>query len=282
MTERRTSDREFTYKRQDSARPKRNLSRHPALPAFLVFFLTVIIWEAVTLIFDIPTYVIPTPHSIALEYVSSYHLIVNHTLVTFTEAFAGFLLGSGIGGLCGLVFAHSRFLERGIFPYVIASNAIPVVAIAPIVILWFGYGIQSKILVAAFLCFFPLCVNMLRGLKSVDSLVLDVFTVYGASGWRKLWYCKFPSAIPYVFAGLKLNATYAVIGAVVSEFVGSSRGLGFAMIQASYVVDTPRLWAAMLMSAALGIAFFASIGLLERTLVPWSLSLKNGNGSNHQ
>ena len=96
---------------------------------------------------------------------------------------------------------------------------------------------------------------MLKGLKSIDPLVLEMLDVYGATGFQKLWKCKFPSAMPYIFAGLKLNATYSVIGAIVAEFVGSSKGLGFAIIQASYVIDTPRLWAAMFASAVLGILF---------------------------
>ena len=227
-------------------------------------------WEGTSYFLSVPQYVIPAPHEILLEFIFRAPSLFRHGAITLMEAILGFFIGSLAGMFLGGAFAYSKLLERSFLPHIIASNTVPVVAIAPIVILWFGFGILSKVVVAAFLCFFPLCINMLKGMKSTKQELLDIFHVYRASEWQIFWKCRFPSSLPFIFAGLKLNATYSVIGAIVAEFVGASEGIGFVIVQAAYVVNTPRIWAAMLLSAAFGVGFYLLIGLAERTLVPWN------------
>lgn len=260
------------FKARNKNRNKLTLKIHSStwLPPIASSLIAIIVWESITSLFDIPKYVIPAPHDILKEFIFEASSLLRHGLITITEAVLGFLLGSIAGMLLGGVFAYSRTLERSFLPHIVASNTIPVVAIAPIVILWFGFGITSKVVVAAFLCFFPLCLNMLKGMKSTRQEILDIFRVYGAAEWQIFWKCRFPASLPFIFTGLKLNATYSVIGAIVAEFVGSSAGIGFAIVQAAYVLNTPRLWAAIFLSAVFGIGFFHLVGFMERILVPWS------------
>jgi NitT/TauT family transport system permease protein len=149
-----------------------------------------------------------------------------------------------------------------------------VVAIAPILILWFGHGLASKVAVTAFLSFFPLAINTMKGLVSYDRTVMDVFHVAAATPWQRFWKMRVPSALPYVFTGLKLNVTFSVIGAIVAEFVQADRGLGFVIMTAYRSLNMPRLWAAMLASAVIGIVFFALVALAERLVIPWHASFR--------
>ena len=177
-----------------------------------------------------------------------------------------------MGALLGTVFAYSKIVARGLLPYVIAANTIPIVAVAPIIIIWFGHGLASKIAVTAFLSFFPLALNMMKGLQSYDRTVMDVFHIAAATGPQRFFKMRLPGALPYVFVGLKLNVTFSVIGAIVAEFVQADKGLGFVIMTSYRTLAMPRLWAAMLMSALIGIVFFALIAALERLLVPWHSS----------
>ncbi|MXW47120.1 MAG: ABC transporter permease subunit, partial [Gammaproteobacteria bacterium] len=138
----------------------------------------------------------------------------------------------------------------------------------------FGHGIPSKIAVTAFLSFFPLALNMMKGLRSYDPIIMDVFHVSAASNWQRFIKMRLPSSLPYVFVGLKLNVTFSVIGAIIAEFVQADRGLGFVIMTAYRTLNMPRLWAAMLVSAAAGILFFALVALAERWIIPWHSSMR--------
>lgn len=245
---------------------------YPPLAAFVIMAGT---WEIAVLVFELPAYILPAPSRIWSSLVRDGGSILGHTGITFFEATAGFTIGSVLGALLGIVFAYSRLLARGLLPYVIASNTIPVVAIAPIIILWFGHGIGSKIAVTAFLSFFPLALNMMKGLQSYDHTVMDVFHVAAANNFQRFAKMRLPSSLPYVFVGLKLNVTFSVIGAIIAEFIQADRGLGFVIMTAYRTLNMPRLWAAMLMSAIIGILFFALVALIERWLIPWHSSMRD-------
>lgn len=246
-----------------------------AWPPVAAFVVLVIIWEALIRIFEIPVYILPSPASIWLAITTNPGPLFGHAGITLYEAVAGFIIGSLMGAVLGTVFAYSKIVARGLLPYVIAANTIPVVAVAPIIIIWFGHGIGSKIAVTAFLSFFPLALNMMKGLQSYDRTIMDVFHIAAASGPQRFFKMRLPSALPYVFVGLKLNVTFSVIGAIVAEFVQADKGLGFVIMTSYRTLAMPRLWAAMLMSALIGIAFFALIALLERIFVPWHASAQD-------
>ena len=244
-------------------------------PPVDTFVLIVVAWAAIIRIFEIPVYVLPSPASIWRAVVSNPGPLFWHASITLFEAIAGFTIGSILGALLGTVFAYSKIVARGLLPYVIAANTIPIVAVAPIIIIWFGHGLASKIAVTAFLSFFPLALNMMKGLQSYDRTVMDVFHVAAATGPQRFFKMRLPSALPYVFVGLKLNVTFSVIGAIVAEFVQADKGLGFVIMTSYRTLAMPRLWAAMLLSAVIGIVFFALIALLERLFVPWHASVQD-------
>ena len=243
----------------------------PPLAAFVVL---VVVWEAAVAFFEVPVYILPAPSRIWMAIAADPLGLAYHAWLTLFEAVAGFVIGSALGALLGIAFAYSSLLARGMIPYVIAANTIPVVAIAPIIILWFGSGIASKIAVTAFLSFFPLALNMMKGLQSYDRTVMDVFHVSAATPLQRFFKMRLPNALPYIFVGLKLNVTFAVIGAIVAEFVQADRGLGFVIMTTYRTLAMPRLWGAMLASALIGILFFAIVALIERLVVPWHSSMR--------
>jgi NitT/TauT family transport system permease protein len=244
-------------------------------PPLVSFLLLVGLWEWAVGYFETPAYILPAPSRIWSSLVKDGGSILGHAGITFFEAVAGFVIGSTLGALLGTLFAYSRTVARGLLPYVIAANTIPVVAIAPIIIIWFGHGIPSKIAVTAFLSFFPLALNMMKGLQSYDRTIMDVFHVAAANSLQRFAKMRLPSSLPYVFVGLKLNVTFSVIGAIIAEFVQADRGLGFVIMTAYRTLNMPRLWAAMLVSALIGILFFALVALLERWVIPWHSSMRD-------
>lgn len=260
----------------DSTRFRSTLDRSWRMiwPPLVTAVILLLVWEIWVTVFEVPAYIMPSPSRIWDAFIRAPGTLMFHAGMTFYAAFCGFVIGSTLGAFLGIGFAYSSLLARGLLPYIIAANTIPVVAIAPIIILWFGHGIESKIAVTAFLSFFPLALNMMKGLQSYDRVVMDVFHVAAASGPQRFFKMRLPSALPYVFVGLKLNVTFSVIGAIVAEFVQADRGLGFVIMTAYRTLNMPRLWAAMLVSALIGILFFGLIALIERLSIPWHSSMR--------
>jgi NitT/TauT family transport system permease protein len=245
---------------------------HQVWPPAVLLIILGVTWELACHLLDISPYILPAPSAIWLAMTTNSGALAFHTFTTMFEAVTGFIIGSALGAMLGTCFAYSRFLERGFLPFIIAANTIPVVAIAPIIIIWFGHGLASKIAVTAFLSFFPLALNMMKGLQSYDRVVMDVFHIAAATPWQRFWKMRLPGALPYIFVGLKLNVTFSVIGAIVAEFVQADRGLGFVVMTAYRSMAMPRLWAAMLISALMGIVFFLLIAALEKLFVRWHAS----------
>ncbi|MGH8628504.1 MAG: ABC transporter permease, partial [Gammaproteobacteria bacterium] len=227
-----------------------------------------VIWELFPLFVGVPSYVFPRPSEALTALWQARELLKQHLLVTAAESVAGFFLGGLVGFTTGLCMAQWPTVRRTILPYVVASNAIPVVAIAPIVVLWFGHGLWSKCVVAAFLCFFPSAINTYRGLTEYEPIYSEIFRVYAATPVQFLVKFQLPNAAPFVFAGMRLSATFAVIGAIVAEFVGSDRGLGFGMLQATYNLNTPRLYGYLIVSCILGVLMYGAVVLVEHLLFP--------------
>jgi NitT/TauT family transport system permease protein len=202
------------------------------------------------------------------------HPLLDAAWFTAKEAFAGFLLGAAIGFALAVVLAHSRLLERGLLPYIVASQTVPILAIAPMVVVGLGSkgveGWKSVAILAAYLTFFPVAINTLRGLRSVDTRALELMHSYAASRWRVLWRLRVPASLPYIFVALRISATASVIGAIIGETPASiQEGLGGAIVNFNqyYSLQPTFLWATNVVCAALGIAFFALVALTERLVL---------------
>src|SRR3954454_7548061 len=189
---------------------------------------------------------------------------------TAKEAAIGFALGASVGFLLAVVLVHSRLLQRGLLPYIVASQTVPILAIAPMVVVWLKSGWQSVAVIAAYLTFFPVTINTLRGLQSADPRAHDLMRTYGASPWKVLWYLRVPASMPYLFSALKVSATACVVGAIIGELPSSIQGgLGGAILNFNqyYSITPANLWATNLIAACLGIAFFVAIVIAEKLVV---------------
>lgn len=198
-------------------------------------------------------------------------ILTDAGIYTLSEAIFGFVFGAALGFALGTVFAHSRLLERGLLPYVVASQTVPILAIAPMVVIWLGASQLSVAVIAAYLTFFPVTINTLRGLQSPAAEQVELMRSYAASSWTILWKLRLPAALPYIFTALKISATASVVGAIIGELPsGIGDGLGRAILDFSSdysLVSTPKLWASIVMAAAVGIVFFVSVSLAERFLL---------------
>jgi NitT/TauT family transport system permease protein len=201
--------------------------------------------------------------------------ILDQTQYTVYEALAGFALGALAGFALGVVFAHSALLERGCLPYVVASQTVPILAVAPMVVIWLGRGFFSIALIASYLTFFPVVINTLRGLLSVEPAALELMQSYAATRREILFKLRMPASLPYLFTALKISGTASIIGALIAEMTGSQRGLGWNLVYFAqyYNSDPPNLWAAILLSGLLGLLAYGAIVLVERRAVRWQARL---------
>lgn len=193
-------------------------------------------------------------------------LLFSSALFTFREAVTGFVLGGVLGLFLGTIFAHSRLMERGFMPYVVASQTVPILAIAPMVVIWLKAGWVSVAVISAYLTFFPVTINTLRGLRSPDPLMLDLMRSYSASRRQTLWKLRYPAALPYIFTALKVSATACVVGAIIGELPSGIRdGLGGAILNFNqyYITGPSKLWAAIVVASLVGIVFFVIVSAGE-------------------
>jgi ABC-type nitrate/sulfonate/bicarbonate transport system permease component len=237
-------------------------------PALLVTVL-VAVWQGVVVFFDIPAWKLPAPSAIAAELVASRALYLKHTWVTLMEVMLGFGAALATGVLLATLIAYYRTLQRAVYPLVIASQTIPIIVIAPLLLIWVGYGIAPKIIVVILIAFFPITVNTVDGLRSVDTDMVNMMRTLGASRWQIFIKVQVPTAMPFLFSGTKIAVTFSVIGAVIGEWVGASAGLGYLTRISVPLFLTARSFGAVVLLAAMGIILFVSVALLERLLLPW-------------
>jgi NitT/TauT family transport system permease protein len=238
-------------------------------PPIVTLVVLLVLWEVLLRWAEVPVYVLPKPTEIARGLVIDAEIFWAQGRWTIYEAFFGAVIGSALGIGLGMLFALVTPLERGIVPLIVAATSVPIVAIAPVVNIWLGAGVLSKIILAAFLCFFPCCINTIKGMHSTEPIKRDLFRCLAASRFQVFTKLQVPSSLPFVFTGLKISATTAVIATIVAEFVGAHRGIGYLIISAAYEMRMPRLWGSVVISMALGITFFTLVGALERAAVPW-------------
>lgn len=205
-------------------------------------------------------------------------VLAQAAVVTMQAAIVGFIIGTAAGLLLGTIFAHSTLLERALVPYVVASQTIPILAIAPMVVVWLKAGWWSVALLAAYLCFFPVTINTLRGLRSPDPRAIELMKSYAASDWTTLWKVRYPSAMPYIFTALKIAATTAIVGAIIAELPsGLGDGLGRVILNfnSEYAIRPPKLWATILFVSLVGMLFFLSVILVEKIMTRNMRKLEN-------
>jgi NitT/TauT family transport system permease protein len=229
------------------------------------------VWELVAWRRAYPPFVLPSPESVGRRFldVAADGTLWAHTRVTLLEILGGLALGLSVATVLGYVLARSRSLEQLLFPYLVASQALPIVALAPLLVIWLGTGRLSKVVVCALTLFFPVLVNTIVGIRSVEPGLRDLMRSLEATRWQTFTMLELPAALPVFLSGLKIGLTLSVIGAVVGEFVAADRGLGFLVNLARGLFDTPLMFVALIMLMAIALAFYLLMSVLERTLLAW-------------
>jgi putative hydroxymethylpyrimidine transport system permease protein len=241
-----------------------------ALARPLVVLLGLLVaWQLAVWISDAPRYILPGPLAVLSAFIRQAPLLLEHGAVTLSEILLGLLLGTLLGCSAALTLAYARSLRPWLLPLLVASQAVPVFAIAPLLVLWLGYGIASKVAMATLIIFFPVTAAFFDGLKRAERGWLDLAQVMGASPARRLWLIQAPAALPALASGLRVATAVAPIGAIVGEWVGSSAGLGYFMLQANARLQVDAVFAALFLLALMAVLLYYSVDRLARLAVPW-------------
>jgi NitT/TauT family transport system permease protein len=256
---------------------------------FLIVLVIIgILWQVIKAWRGLDSYILPNITDIAKAFVTPIQeggqtlgqLLLGSALFTFREAALGFALGSSIGFVLAVIFAHSNLLQRGLMPYVVASQTVPILAIAPMIVIWLKADWLSVAVVSAYLTFFPVLINTLRGLLAIPPTSLELMQTYAANRWQVLTKVRIPYALPYIFTALKISATASVVGAIIGELPsGIQSGLAYQiLVYNQYYIQGPeRLWATIIAAALTGIAAFALVSLAERIVMRWSPASNDDN-----
>jgi NitT/TauT family transport system permease protein len=231
--------------------------------------LFVALWEGAVRAFHVPLYVLPAPSDIGQQLVRDWPLLSRHAQPTIVESFGGFLLGNGVAIALAAAFVHWNAVQRSVFPIAIGLRTVPLVAITPLLLVWLGNGYAPKIVIAALISFFPTLVNMTRGLAAMDRQALELMHTYSASRWQVFTKVRLPASLPYLFSALKIAATSCVLGAVVAEWIGFDKGLGYLVVASTFEFKVARLWATVVLTSGIALAAFLLVVLAERVCVPW-------------
>jgi NitT/TauT family transport system permease protein len=241
------------------------------LQSILLAATVIAVWEGACRLFVISPLVLPTPSSILMRLYGlvSTGMIWPHLWATLFEILTGFVLGVLAGLVMGAMVSLIPVLERLIYPYLVALQTLPKVAIAPLFIIWFGYGLTSKVVITALVCFFPVLVSVIAGFHSTDKDQLDMMEAFGATKWQTLVRLRIPSALVLIFAGLEIAAVLAVIGAIVGEFVGAQVGLGYLVVTLNFSMDVPGVFAVLIVLSAIGLAMHGLMRYAARRYIFW-------------
>jgi len=231
----------------------------------------ILLWYVITLWFDLPEFFLPSPQIVWQRFVGSIQAgtLARHTATTFSEVIGGLAIGISVAAILGYILAKSRTMERLLAPYIVASQSIPIVAIAPLLVIWFGSGRLSKVLISALIVFFPILVNTVVAVRNVPEDLRDLMRSLQATRWQVFSKLEIPAAMPVLLGGLKIGATLSVIGAVVGEFVAADEGLGFLINLARGMYDTPMVFVAVLTLIAMALLLYSVVAVLEIRLLYW-------------
>ena len=237
---------------------------------FLISFIFFILfWWAVQYLSKTPPYILPSPYIVFLSIFNNIELLTYHSLITFYEIIIGFLLGTILGLYTGILFIISKSTRKWLLPFIILTQAIPIFAIAPILTLWVGYGIWSKIIMTILIIYFPITIAFYDGLKRIDPMIVNLAKMMGASTFMMLFKIRIPFALPQLSSGLKLAAAFAPMGAVIGEWVGSSKGLGYIMLYASGRVQIDLMFASIIILAIFTIILYNLVTFITNKLTKW-------------
>lgn len=240
------------------------------VPSLVLFGALLVLWQVAPPLLRIREYLLPGPVAVvraALDFGIPWH---THIWITTLEILGGFALAGAAGVLLGVAVAWSETAARALVPFLVVVNTLPKVAVAPLFLLWLGYGLVPNILIAALIGFFPVVINTAVGLTQVDEDLLDLGRVFGAPKWKVFVKIRLPNALPYVLSALRITATAAVVGAIVGEFVASQAGLGMVIVNAQTNLNTPVAFAALLWISVIGLALYGAVGLAARRWAPWA------------
>ena len=228
-----------------------------------------IAWELVCVVFAVPDYLVPAPSTVLAAVNANAGLLLQNSVPTVTAAFLGFLLGNTVAILVAIAFVYNRLIEEMFYPVAILIKTIPIVAIAPVLKIILGNGIEPKIAVAALICFFPTLVNAVRGFRAVSPQLLELMHVLSASKTEVFRRIRVYAALPYIFSALKISVTMCVLGAIVGEWIGANKGIGYLLLQAMYNFDSPQLFATILTASSIAIAGFGIVSWIETLIIRW-------------
>jgi NitT/TauT family transport system permease protein len=240
--------------------------------AFAVFLLLFVLWEVGVRLFGVKEYLLPPPSKVWTEFLKRYDTVMASAWVTTQEILAGYALAAVVSVPLALWIAYSRFMETAVYPAIVFLQIVPKIAIAPLFIIWFGFGFTPKLLLVFLLSFFPIVVASIVGFKSVDPDIMDFARTTGAGGWRLFAKIRLPQALPHIFTGLKVGAALSATAAVVAEFVASDKGLGYLLLQYNGQLETPMVFAIVVLLSLIGLAVYYAVELLERFTIPWHVS----------
>ncbi|HEX6469714.1 MAG TPA: ABC transporter permease [Streptosporangiaceae bacterium] len=247
----------------------------PWISTPILLVAVIAVWKLIIAVFDISPYVLPQPEQVlgGMVDVASSKGFTTHLRVTLTETLVGFGIALAFGVAMGAILGRVHWLERALRPLVVASQVVPKVALVPLFIVWFGFGITSKIVIVAILAFFPIMLNTLLGVRSVEPGHRDVMRSLNAGRWATFWRLDYHSTMPYVFAGMEIGIVFAIIGAVVGEYLGGSQGLGYLVVVSLNNLNAKQLFAVIVILTLIGFLLFLAVLGLKRLFIPWHESV---------
>ncbi len=226
-------------------------------------------WQFGVRYFEVPSFIAPAPTDVIAVFTAELPLLLKNFWPTLIESMLGFFFGNMIAICLAVAFVHNRILENAFFPLSVFINTIPILAIAPILVLIFGSGLIAKVIIASLICFFPTLVNMVRGLQSVSPQAIELSRILSATQWEVFWKIRIFASLPFLFSALKIASTTCVIGAIVGEWVGASEGLGALILEATFNYRSALLYAAVLLSSAMAVLLFVTVATAERLIIRW-------------
>ncbi len=246
----------------------------------LIFFVALLaLWELLVEVLRVPAFILPPPRDLYGAFAAKFYILYRHAMVTFLEAVGGFALSFILGIGFAISVVYSRHLQNTIYPLIVILYAMPKSAFAPLMVIWIGYGLFSKMAIAFLVAFFPIVVNTVLGLKEVEPELLDLARINRGSQFDIFRKIRLPNSLPYMFAGIKVALVLSVTGAIVAEFVAANEGLGYLILQANYNLDTALALVILLILALLSLALFMGVEILQRKMVPWSAEVRQIEGS---
>ncbi|WP_319562085.1 ABC transporter permease [Marispirochaeta sp.] len=239
------------------------------LPSFAAGLLFVLLWEALCRFLEIAEYILPSPGVIIVALFRQFAVMLPHIGITLFTAISGFLLSLLVAAFFSLVMDLFPVLRRALYPYIVVSQTVPIIFIYPLFLIWFGFGLTAKVVVVVLVCFFPVAVSLIDGLQNTDPDLIDLFRGMRASPLQIFLQVRLPGALPNLFSGLRIAATYSVMGAVIGEWLGAQAGMGVYMMRSYKTFNTPRVFAAILVVVIVSLMVVAAVSLAERFFLSW-------------